>query len=130
MENKFIFIIILNIIIKKFYNDECYLNIYYFANITLKIKGIGIKNVLSNYFNKNYYPDEISINGIKQNEVSYNYNFNKTDNFVELSWNNNRINCENMFNNCPSIYEINFANFDTSQVRTMKKMFLDCTLLT
>jgi len=128
--DKFIFICIINILIKEFYNYKFNNCKYHFSNITLKLKGIGNKNILSNYFNEANYPYEISINGIKQNEVSYHYNFNKTDNYVELSWNNNIINCENMFRGCSSIYEINFPNFDTSQVKTMKKMFLDCTLLT
>ena len=85
---------------------------------------------MSNSFNEINYPYEISINLIKQNEVSYNYNFNKSDNYVELLWNDNRINCENMFKGCSSIYEINFTNFDTSHVTTMKNMFCGCTLLT
>ena len=35
-----------------------------------------------------------------------------------------------MFYNCSNIYEINFLNFDTSQVMTMHNMFCHCELLT
>ena len=105
------------------------------SKITLKIKGTGIKNILgyqdsANCFNKAYFPNEVYINGELQNEVNYSYNFNQTYNFVELIWNNNINNCENMFRRCYDITEFDFSNFETSEVTTMWCMFLYCSSLT
>ena len=67
------------------------------SNITLKVKGIGYSHILGNegqfIFDKKYYPNEVYINGIKQNEINYAYYLNQTDNIVELFWNHNNINC-------------------------------------
>ena len=79
---------------------------------------------------KNNYPNKVYINGLMQDVVNYTYLFNKSDNYVELFWEHNKINCDNMFRECYHIYEINFPNFDTSQVTTMKRMFSHCTSLT
>ena len=128
--SKYIFIFILNIFINKCYNIELYKVKYHLANVTLKIKGIGDEKILSNQFNSNYYPSKVYINEVIQNEVKYIYNFNKTDNYIELFWNNNNINCANMFKDCSDIYEINFPNFNTSEVKTMSYMFCLCTKLT
>jgi len=60
---------------------------YGFSNITLKINGIGEKSIFcfnSTLFNKKYYPNEVYINGEKQNTIKYSYIFNQTENFVEL----------------------------------------------
>ena len=100
------------------------------ANITLKIKGNGTQNILSNNYDKNYYPSAVSINGIKQDKVKASYYFNKLDYYVELYWDHNNIDCKYMFKACVKIYEINFINFDTSRVTSMGFMFYSCTLLT
>ena len=58
--------------------------------ITLKIPGIGYKNIFSNNtakFKQKYYPKEIYINEEKQNVVNYTYYFNRTDNNIKLIWN-------------------------------------------
>ena len=106
--SKYIFILILNIFINKCYNFELYKIKYHLVNVTLKIKGIGDKKILSNQFNSNYYPSKVYINEVMQNEVKYIYKFNNTDNYIELFWNNNIINCANMFRDCSDIYEINY----------------------
>ena len=81
-------IIIINIITILPSNRRCLIE-YNFSNITLKIKGTGIKNILGkydsfNYFDSAYFPKEVYINGELQNSVKYSYNFNQTHNFVEL----------------------------------------------
>ena len=95
--------------ITSFYSLE-----YGFSNITLKISGIGEKNIFcskTNYFNTSYYPNEIYINGEKQDNIAYNYYFNQSENYVELIW-NNTINCTKyMFYDCKDITEINLRNF-------------------
>ena len=71
------------------------------SNITLKIKGTGYRKVLgktsdSLYFDSNYYPNEIYINGEKQNVINYTYYFNETDNYILMVWYNNINNCKNI----------------------------------
>ena len=118
-----LFIIIINII-PRLPSIKLYLIKYNFSNITLKIKGTGNRKVLGYsssyyYFDSQYYPNKVYINGELQNIVNYSYNFNQTYNFVELIWNNSINNCYYMFVDCPDIIEFDFSNFDTSQVINM-----------
>ena len=72
-------------------NNELNLKDYNFSYITLKINGIGSKNILTEYreyFNSTYYPDIIKINGEQQYTINYSYYFNQTEKYVELIWNN------------------------------------------
>ena len=106
-----------------------------FSNITLKIKGIGYKNILGEYsdskpFESIYYPNEVYINGIKQNIVNYSYYLNLTDNYIELIWFNNINNCRCMFRYCSDITQIDMSNFDTSEVTDMNSIFAECVSLT
>ena len=98
-----------------------------FSNITLKIKGIGLSNIFSNTSNRKFnavnFPKEVIINGEIQNTVNYSYYFNQTINIVELKWDNNNINCQNMFRECNNIIAIDFSYFDTSRVTSMAYMF-------
>ena len=121
----------------KIESKEFYL--YNISKITLKIKGIGNKNVLGIYnndpssidsFQEKYFPNLVYINGIIQNYITYRYDFNLTDNFVELIWNNNINNCVSMFRNCSDIVEMDFSDFDTSEVTSMQFMFVFCSSLT
>ena len=111
-------------------------NITKYPNITLKIKGKGYNNIFTSgnhsylyEFNSSYYPDEIYINGNKQNIVNYSYYFNDTDNYIELIWNNIIITCACMFYDCINITEIDLSHFDTSQVIYMNRMFYNCISL-
>ena len=126
-----IFILVINLIITSisFPYDELQLGIKMnSANITLKIKGKETQNIFNDGYN--IYPNVVKINGIKQDRVQSRYYFNKTDNKVELYWDNNNINCIKMFCACRNIYEINFDNFDTSKATSMNLMFSSCTNLT
>ena len=102
-----------------------------FSNITLKIKGIGNKNIFSDNteFSSIYYPREIYINGEKQIEIKTRYYFNLTENIVELIWNNIINSSQHMFSICSSITEIDFTNFDSSEITKMGCMFQDCSSL-
>ena len=87
------------------------------SKITLNIKGIGYKSIFfhnTTFFAINYYPDEVYINGDKQSEVNFSYNFNQTNNFVELIWNSDINNCKYMFYGCSDITEIDLSNFNSS----------------
>ena len=49
---------------------------------------------------------------------------------VELIWDDNINNCENMFKECSKITEIYISNFDTSQIIKIGYMFCNCSSLT
>ena len=101
------------------------------ANITLKIKGPGIKKLFGDEFAQESLPKEININGQSQLTISRSYNFSLTENTVELMWNHNNIqNCVFMFLDCRDITEFNFDNFDTSEIQNMGCMFKNCLSLT
>ena len=121
-------IILLNLFNTIFVNNRIHLIEY---NITLKNKGTGTKYIFSSNskFPNESYPDEVYINGDKQNNVSYSYNFNQIDNNVGLVWYNLISNCDNMFRGCSSITEIDFSNFNTSNVDNMESFFFGCSKL-
>ena len=100
------------------------------ANITLKINGIGNKNIFGQeFFGSSNYPNEIYINGEKQDEVKKTYYFNETINSVELFWKRTISTCGGMFYGCSDITEFDFSNFDTSKVEYMGFMFCNCSSL-
>ena len=104
-------------------------------NITLKIRGTGDKYIFSPYieglysFPKVYYPNIIYINGENQSTINNHYNFNQTDNLVQLIWYNNIDNCKYMFWGCKDITEIDLFNFNASKVTNMWSMFRYCSSL-
>ena len=99
-----------------------------FSNITLKINGIGNKNIFTSFylFKSIYYPNIIYINGKKQLTIKNSYDFDQTDNIVNLIWNNSIVDCKYLFYQCSDIVEIDFSNFDTSLVTNMRDMFGAC----
>ena len=130
--------IIINLIIFTLINIFSHCNIFntfFFHNskITLKIQGTGEIDILGNgrfsKFENINYLKEVYINGIPQ-AIDYKYIFNKTENFVELIWDDNINNCKNMFSGCSQITEINLSNFNTSLVTSMDNMFGKCISLT
>ena len=98
--------------------------------ITLRIKDTGLKSVYGFLYSDCFplfpKPNEVYINNIKQDEVKIRYNFNETNNEIILIWNETVINCNCLFLGCKDIYDINFSNFDTSEVTTMFAMFYEC----
>ena len=124
-----IIIIFIQIVLPK--NNLCFIESK-FSNITLKINGTGNQYILdhNNNFERKYYPDIIYINGENQSIIDNIYNFNQTDNIVQLIWYNNIDNCFAIFLDCPSIIEFDLSNFDTSNVTNMGSMFSGCSSLT
>ena len=102
----------------------------YLSKITLKIKGIGIKQVFSTDFQRRYYPSKVIINGNETKPVTHSYNLTRENNIVELIWNSNINNCSWMFGYCPDITEIDLSNFGTSQLVDVSFMFDNCISLT
>lgn len=103
-------------------------NISYSSNITLKIRGIGIQRILGEI---NYAtPSAVYINNIFQVSINSKYNLTKTENVIQLVYNNEITNCDGLFKECSNITEIDLSNFDSSQVTQMCNMFQDCFSLT
>ena len=142
-KNKIIRNLMFNIIIKSiimniFYQIKCNISFdlfnYCLSNITLKIKGIGIKDIVGNNSQYNFKGfnnlKDIYINGKKQDSIEYKYQFNQTENFVELILDDNINNCAYMFYGCSDITEINFYDFNALEVTNMAAMFCGCSSLT
>ena len=100
--------------------------------IILKIRGIGYSNIFFNntkYFKDSDYPNEIYINNVTKNKITYKYYFSRNENFVKLIWNNEINNVKLMFAECSNITEIDLSNFKTSQIINMDGMFRNCSSL-
>ena len=96
------------------------------SEIVMKINGIGNKYILS----KDYHimPDEIIINGEKQN-ISKEYYMENETNIIKLKWNNSIKNCSFMFYSNEKIVEIDLSKFDASNTINMFRMFGYCSSL-
>ena len=126
------YILLLNLLCNILANNKVNSIEYNSYSITLKIKGIGNKQIFSSdtsYFKSEYYPNEISINGYKQSIITHTYLFNQTNNYIELKWNDLISSCNCMFYGCSDITEIDFSNFKTSKVTNMQAMFQGCSSL-
>ena len=103
------------------------------SKIILKIRGFGDIAIFGNETNHNFeginHLKEVYINENKQNSTEYRYYFTRTNNIVELIWDDDITNCQNMFYKCTTITEINLSNFNTSQVTSMSYMFEGCSSL-
>ena len=102
------------------------------SEIKILIKEKGYSDVFCSRtcdFEPKYYPDEIYINGIKQDYINSSYYFNETNNIIKLIWNKTLENSKFMFYNCSNITEIDLSNFDSSLANDMRYMFKNCTSL-
>ena len=108
--------------------------IFYSYEITLKLKGIGTKNILGADPSYNYLcPSNIYLNNAlvtKELEDCHYINITEPDIEIKLVWNNITINStRGMFYNCIEITEIDMTKFDTSLVTDMSEMFALCSSL-
>ena len=94
----------------------------------MRVNKSGCVNVI--YKNFNFKPDEIYINGIKQSNISEQYNLITTENYIKLVWYNKLNSCDKMFYECSDINEIDLSNFDSSSVTSISEMFYFCSTLT
>ena len=109
------------------------INIFYLYEITLKVKSIGIKQVLSSS-SPYIYPCPTTIylnNDLVQDITDCHYiNIKESDSEIKLEWNNiNIVSTKGLFYNCAQITEIDMTKFDTSLVTDMAEMFLMCSSL-
>ena len=91
--------------------------------------GIGNYKVYNEQPSNFTPPDEIYINGNKQennNSIQY---FSNEENNVTLIWKNAITSCKEMFKDCEDIIEMDFSHFDISQVTDMFDMFNNCNKL-
>ena len=128
-----IFLILLNIFGQALHHSQFLRQINYYSYIILKIKGIGYRKVLNGNqgdFPSSSYPDEVYINGNKQDIISYRYDFNQTYNDVKFIWNTNVPDPGYMFAGCSYITEVDLSHFDTSQATNFRYIFTDCISIT
>ena len=126
-------IILLHLFNNIILNNKISLIEYKSYNITLKIKGTGIKKIFSSdikEFKREYYPTEVHINGRIQDDVNYSYNLIETDNVIGLIWHDLINSCNCMFCGCSDITEIDLSNFNFSNLEYMISMFNGCSSLT
>ena len=116
--------IIINIIIATLSNNN---NIYLFLysnSIKIKINknsNVRIFGDIDGFVSENCAPEP---------EFSSTYDFGEIPEFITLVWNSNNIqSTASMFVKCSAITEIDFSNFDTSQVTNMALMFGGCSSL-
>ena len=108
---------------------------YYSSFITLTIKGQG-KSQIFYYNNNNEYcpttsfPDEVHINNNQQDNISSEYYFNESTNIIKLVYYDNLTNLDCMFYTCKNIIEMDFSNFDSSNINSCYSLFSDCKSLT
>ena len=125
------YITLLNLLNNTFINNKIPSIEYLSYNITLKIKGIGNKKIFSSFswFKPEYHPTKVYIN--KKNKLVVPiHHLAQKDNFIELIWNNLISSSAYMFYGCSDITEIDFSNFNTSNIENMESMFRDCSSLT
>ena len=115
--------------------EKNYINSQY-SFITLKINNIGINKIYYDGDNNNGgcspgapLPDEIYINNINQSKVQYYYDFNQSENIVNLVFHKPIDKTTCMFVKCSNITEVDLSNFDTSQLTRMNSMFTGCSSL-
>jgi len=91
--------------------------------IRLKIKK-GYNQIINSNFTK--YLLEVHINDINNTNIDNYYYCTEEDNNVTLILNSQINNCSQMFMDCKYVTEINFINFDTSNIIDFSNMFLNC----
>ena len=99
---------------------------YYYSVIKIKINEIGYANIYNPSFTP---PSKIIINGEEIFPVTYEYQFDKLNNTIELIWNNKLSSISRMFSGCSDISEIDLSGIDMTEVTCMCNMFYGCTKL-
>ena len=101
--------------------------ISFYSYIIIKINQIGDSNILGKNDN---LPNEVYINGIKQNFSLSHYDLKEPQNTIKLIWDTEIENCNGFFEDCSNITEIDLSNFNTSLVYQMNYMLQRCSSLT
>ena len=121
--------IILNIITSSFSSDNIQLK---YSSITLKINKTGYISIFGQTSlckSASPSPNEVYINGYNKTELTTKYYLNETENIIKLIWKNDITKAGCMFYSCSNITEIDFSEFNASQVTYMEYMFHGCSSL-
>ena len=98
--------------------------------ILLRSSNPGFQNILSQEYTGGYpdkiYLDNTLIEGAPTNTIDLINN----NSIIKLEWNDNIIDCKNMFKDLNNIKEIDLSNFDSSLVNDTSYMFSGCQSLT
>ena len=105
--------------------------------IKIKINLSKNQSIYSYIYNPTFQnkPDQILINGVdkKDDNSGYHY-FNETNNNITLiwynTWYNTFKNLSFLFDGCTDITEIDFSNFNSSNIISMNNLFRNCYSLT
>ena len=105
--------------------------VYSYSEIKLTIEGNGTQKILNDQQlicqgNTKLVekPDEIYVNDILYNDTDYFVNnLTNEKNNITIRWNNKLKDCNHMFYMIKNIIDIDFSNFDTSEVTFMGCMF-------
>ena len=119
----FVLINLINsVLMKKAFNETRRLNDG--LTIDLKINKNGKVRVI----NSMYAPDKVYLNdtNITIDQTGLIYLENEGINNVTLEWDEKLTSCDRLFTETEGIIEIDFSNFDTSLVTSMKSMFMNC----
>ena len=95
------------------------------SKITIKVSEKGEQNVLSESFKSR--PDQVLIDGKEVNLTDFKVTLENENSVIELIWNEPIKDCHEMFLGLSNICDINFKDFDTSQVTDMSCMFGSCS---
>ena len=120
-----LYFILMTLIPNKFYSK--------ISTIKIKIEKSGINSI---FYSGKYqwcqqvtYPDEVYINDKNQNDVKDKYDLQKNNNIILLKWNKILDNIGCMFKECISITEVDFSEFDSSEINAMNFLFHYCSSL-
>ena len=98
-----------------------------FNEIKIKIIGFGTQKILKTNFNETL-PSQVLVNGEASliepgNTIS---NLQKEENLIIMKWDNKIANGAEMFSNLNNLIEVDFSNFDGSELTTMNYIFNEC----
>jgi len=96
-------------------------------SITLKINS-GEKLRIINIGYKSYI-QSIYINEVFQERISSTYDFTEDNNIVKIIFKNQMSKCNELFKNCSEVYEIDFSDFDGSNMLDIVGFFDYCNSL-
>ena len=103
--------------------------LYYSNEIKIKILGKGTQKILYCYFSDK--PSEIYVNGIEsfiddECQVS---DLQQEENIIIMNWNYKLSDSGELFSDLTNLIEVDFSNFDSSELTSMSWMFFGCTSL-
>ena len=101
----------------------------YDSSIHLKVNSGDYILILSSYFYNKFLPNEIRTNGNIRTDKQNSYSLSESENNVTISWNIKITSTFQMFEGCLDIIEIDFSDFDSSEITQMNNMFTTCSSL-